>query len=273
MGKFDGLLFCTDLDGTLYQSDTTVSRENREAIRYFQSEGGLFTFITGRIPMTSHEICRVIEPNAPYGCINGGGIYDPHQGTYLWKTTLPYEAIELVEYIDHQLPDIGIQINTEQDVYFSKDNSAMEWFRKVTGVPPNSRHYRDITEPMLKVLFAHEDEARLDEAARLLNGHPKAKKFDFIRSEKILYELLPKGVSKGAVLEKMAQLLGVDINRTIAVGDYENDVSMIRVAGVGYAVANARPAAKAVADRITVSNDEHAIAKIVEEIDTGMVRL
>ncbi len=268
MGKFDGMLFCTDLDGTLYSSDATVSRENLDAIRYFKSEGGLFTFITGRVPMTSREICRIIEPNAPFGCVNGGGIYDPTQDAFLWNVTLPAEAIELVAYVEERLPEIGIQVNTEKDVYFSRDNVAMEWFRRVTGMPPLMRHYRDIPEPMLKVLFAHHDEAMLDEAARLLNDHPKSRNFDFIRSEKVLYELLPKGVSKGTVLAKMAELLGIDMRNTVAVGDYENDVSMIRTAGIGYAVANARPAVKAVADRMTVSNDDHAIAAIVTELET-----
>jgi len=267
MGKFDGMLFCTDLDGTLYSSDTTVSKENLDAIAYFKSEGGLFTFITGRVPMTSREICRTIQPNAPYGCINGGGIYDPVKDTFLWHATLPKEALELMEYVDAHLPEIGIQVNTEKDVYFSKDNVAMEWFRKVTGMPPNMRDYHDIPEPMLKVIFAHHEDDKIDEVARLLAEHPTSKNYDFIRSEKVLYELLPKGVSKGAALQKMAGLLGVDMRNTVAVGDYENDVSMIRAAGIGYAVANARPAAKAVADRMTVSNDEHAIAAIVQELE------
>ena len=267
MGKFDGMLFCTDLDGTLYSSNTEVSKENLDAIAYFKAEGGLFTFITGRVPMTSSEACRIIQPNAPYGCINGGGIYDPVKDAYLWHATLPDAALELMEYVDERLPEIGIQVNTEKGVYFSKDNVAMEWFRQVTGMPPNMRDYHDIPEAMLKVLFAHHEDDMIDEVERLLAEHPASKNYDFIRSEKVLYELLPKGVSKGAALEKMAELLGIDMRNTVAVGDYENDVSMIRAAGIGYAVANARPAAKAVADRITVSNDEHAIAAIVAELD------
>ena len=71
--KFKGLLFCTDLDGTLYRKDKTISDENKRAIEYFKSEGGLFTFITGRMPYYSHTAYTAIEPNAPFGCINGGG--------------------------------------------------------------------------------------------------------------------------------------------------------------------------------------------------------
>lgn len=271
MGKFDGILFCTDLDGTLYRDDHTVSKENLDAIEYFKSEGGLFTFITGRVPLTSHEVCRIIQPNAPFGCVNGGGIYDPQKQAFLWMTDLPAEAMALVEYIADQLPDVGVQVNTEHHIYFHTYDAAMQWFCEITGVSATMRRCGEVTEPVLKVIFASMDENRLHTVAQLLNSHPLAEQFAFVRSEQTLYELLPKGVNKGLALEKMAQLLGVDMRRTIAVGDYENDVSMLKTAGVGYAVANARPAAKAAADRFTVSNEEHAIAAIVDELDRGIL--
>ena len=50
MGKFDGILICTDLDGTLYKNDKTISEKNKAAIEYFKREGGSFTFVTGRLP-------------------------------------------------------------------------------------------------------------------------------------------------------------------------------------------------------------------------------
>lgn len=92
------------------------------------------------------------------------------------------------------------------------------------------------------------------------------------RSERILYEILPKGISKGAALCKMADLLGIDKNRTIAVGDYNNDVSMVKAAKLGFAVSNAVDEAKSVADYITVSNNESAIAVIIDGLDHGIYR-
>ena len=58
-----------------------------------------------------------------------------------------------------------------------------------------------------------------------------------------------------------------------AVGDYNNDIGMLRTAGVGIAVANACPEAKAAADRITVSNEESAIAHIISDIESGALEL
>ena len=61
--------------------------------------------------------------------------------------------------------------------------------------------------------------------------------------------------------------LGIDPRRTIAVGDYDNDIGMLRTAGLGVAVANATEAVKAAADMITVSNEQHAIAAVIDHIE------
>ena len=273
MKKFEGMLFCTDLDGTLLSSDKTISGKNSEAIEYFKSEGGLFTFITGRVPKTSNKIYEMVNPNAPYGCVNGGGIYDPVQNKYLWKRILPREGLLLVRAVDENLPEIGIQLNTEKEIYTNKDNDALVRFRKVTGIEKIARHYDDVEEDILKVVLAHKNVEMIEALARFLNSHPKASDFDFIRSEKSLYEILPKGVSKGALILKMAELLGISPDKTIAIGDYNNDVSMIKSAKLGVAVSNAVEEAKAVADYVTVSNEEDAIWHIVDLLDRGELTL
>ena len=273
MKKFEGILFCTDLDGTLFRNDKTVSKENLEAIEYFKAEGGLFTFVTGRVPKTTVSICELIKPNAPFGCINGGGVYDSRTDEYLWNTYLPREALELVRAVDEELPEIGIQLNTKEEVIFSKDNAAMELFRRATGMPNIYRHYDEVAEPILKVVFGHVEVPMVEALERFLTSHPKADNFDFIRSEKKLYEILPKGVSKGTLLLKLSELTNIDARRTIAIGDYYNDISMIRAAGLGVAVENAVEDAKAVADYISVSNENHAIASVIDGLDRGLLKI
>ena len=269
MKKFEGMLLCTDLDGTLLQKNKEVSKENLDAIEYFKSEGGLFTFITGRMPYCADEFYEMLHPNAPVGCINGGGIYDHHEGKYLWRMHLPAEAIELVREVDEKLPGIGIQFNTEKAIYFNKDNLTMERFRRNTGMPNIACHYTEVKEPVLKVLFGHHENEQILALQELLHNHPKAHLFDFIRSEHALYEILPKGASKGGALRKMAELLGIDPAKTIAVGDYNTDMSMLREAVLSFAVANAVDEAKAAADHITVSNNDGAIAAIIDQLDRG----
>lgn len=270
MGKFDGILICTDLDGTLLRKDKSVSKENADAIEYFKKEGGLFTFITGRMPYTSKKIHEMVKPNAPIGCVNGGGIYDFEKDEYLWMEILPEDAIELVEYIVEQVPDIGVQVNTSKVIYFTKDNPAMVRFRELTGAKYVTCDYKEIKEPIAKMIFAHLEDEKVLKVAELLDKHPKGKMFDFIRSERTLYEILPKGISKAVALSKLSEILNV--NKTVAVGDYNNDVEMIKAADVGVAVENACDAAKAVADVVTVNHEQHAIAKIIQDIEDGKIK-
>ena len=272
MKKFEGILICTDLDGTLLKNDKTISSNNLSAIEYFKNEGGIFTFVTGRMPFFA-DIYEKVNPNAPFGCINGGGIYDHRNQKYLWTEVISESVLELVKYAEENIPQIGVQVNTFDKIYFCKDNPAMVEFREITGVPNIVCSYEDINEPIAKIVFGDKSDITINQLKELLDSHPMAKDFDFIRSEKTLYEILPKGISKGTVLLKIAQILGIDSNRTVAVGDYNNDISMLNAAKVGVAVSNAVPEAKAVADYITVSNEEHAIEKIIDDIDSGMLTI
>lgn len=271
MKKFENILICTDLDGTLLSSNHIISKENLEAVEYFKSEGGFFTFMTGRVPSTALNYCDIIKPNVPFGCINGGGLYDYEKNKYIHMEALTEDALDLVEFIDENVPEVGIQLPAAETVYFCKYSSSLEKFRRICNLPDVRRHYREIDEPVSKVLFADENEENLLKVIELLNNHPKAEKFDFIRSEKELYEILPKGASKGTALIKLAEYLNTD--KTIAVGDYDNDVEMIKNAKIGFAVANASQRAKDAADFITVSNDEHAIAKIINDLDSGEIKI
>lgn len=268
MGKFDGILICTDLDGTLYKNDKTISVENKKAIEFFKSEGGYFTFITGRLPYYSIDAFEAVQPNVPFGCINGGGLYDGSVGRYIWKRELSKEVLELVRYIDERFSDVGIQLCCFDKTYFAKENSTTVRFRQVTGLPNIACDYRVFGEPIGKIIFCTDLEDEILGIEKALMGHKKSDKFDFIRSSRDLFEILPKGVNKGLALKKLAENLKIDISRTVAVGDYDNDASMLRAAGRGIAVSNASKAALDAADLVTVSNEEHAIAKVIYDLES-----
>lgn len=273
MGKFDGTLICTDLDGTLLRNDKTISRENIEAIEYFKLEGGYFTFVTGRMPFIVSYVLDTIKPNAPFGCINGAGLYDGVKEKYVWTALMPDNVIELVQYIDEHFSDVGIQVNTFYKAYFCKENQTMANFRKITNVENATCHYKDVQEPIAKILFGSENEEEIKNIEKMLKEHPLANNFNFIRSEKTFYEILPKGINKGTSIAKLCDFLNIDSRKTIAIGDYNNDISMFHTAGTGVAVSNACKEALKAADYVTVSNEEHAIAKVICDLESGKYSL
>ena len=88
---------------------------------------------------------------------------------------------------------------------------------------------------------------------------------NIFRSEPFFMELTPPGIDKAKSLGRLLDITGIKREEFIACGDGFNDVSMIEFAGLGVAMANAQDAVKAVADEITLSNDEDGVALIVEK--------
>lgn len=272
MKKFDGILFVSDLDDTLLNDDKKISDENRKAIEYFESEGGKFSFITGRIPLGAKPILDQLTPNIPFGCINGGGIYDASAKEYVWKLTLDENYKELVKYVRNEFPTVGIEVCTFDGSYFCYKNELTEVHRIIEQFPDRRCHCDDITEPVAKVLMIDEEEL----IPSLMEGLSKqsiSSRFDFVRSTSQYYEIVPKGASKGNAMLKLAEILGLDASKTISIGDNDNDVSMLKAAKLGFAVSNASHNAKTCADYITVSNNEHAIAKVIEDLDNKKIEI
>lgn len=269
MKKFRGMLICSDLDGTLLDKDRRISEKNARAIEYFKSEGGLFTIVTGRTHITVKGIYEMAKPNCYIGCINGGGIYDYENQRYVLTHPVDKRAFELAEYACAQIPGMGYQANTFEEIYFCKENSAQQWFREVTGVKNISMPPYEIKEELAKIVFADKNEDNIQKLQMILEEHPLKDMFHFVRSEKYLYEILPKGVNKGTLICDLAKIMNIDISRIIAVGDYNNDVEMIKMAGVGFAVENACTEAKEAADYITVNHVDGAIHDIVYGIESG----
>ena len=267
MGKFDGYLLVTDLDGTLLKNDKCVSKENLRAIRAFQAEGGLFSFVTGRIPRGAASVAAVVGPNAPCGHGNGGSIYDHRSGRLLWSRSLLPEARDIAREVLARFPSIGVIVCTTDNSYFHARNAATQKYCRDEGYDDVQRAMDTVDEPIAKLMFVEADEKVLLAVAAFLETYPPAQAFSFIRSDEMYYEMLPQGACKGELIPLLAQFTGVPVERIIAVGDNDNDASMLRAAGRGIAVSNASAAAKAAADAITVSNEEHAIAAIIRDLE------
>ncbi len=273
MGKFDGILICTDLDGTLFSSDKTISKENVNAIEYFQNEGGYFTFITGRMPFFVSDVTDFVKPNAPFGCVNGAGLYDFYKQEYVWTCVMDDKVVELLREIDEKIPTAAFQVNTFEHVYFCKENDVMKEFRRLTGLENLVCDYNNSPEPIAKIVFGCETEEEMLKIKALKDSHPAGAGFDYVRSEEYLCEYLTRGINKGTSIEKLCEYLGVDRRKTVAIGDYNNDIPMFHTAQIGIAVSNASEDALKAADCVTVSNDENAIAKVISDIEDGKYSL
>ncbi|MCI8955375.1 MAG: HAD-IIB family hydrolase [Eubacterium sp.] len=266
MGKFTGYLICTDCDGTLTYEPGKVSDENAKAIKYFQEEGGLFTLATGRFPDHIDLFKDKIQINAPMVSLNGTLLYDVDNGGMINKWVLPTEqCYELLSYVKKsydKLQDFWINgvlsdgtfgsISYNLFEHSSEDNSLKKALEKFPC-------------EMLKMVIAGNAEVIIKLQADLKKKFGQRFRFDTSWPEGLEIQAIDSG--KGVAVEFMKSHLGTEIHTTIGVGDYENDITLLECADIGYAVDNAIDSVKKIADRITVSNREHALAAIINDLE------
>lgn len=250
MGKYDGYLLMSDFDSTLAWKGT-ISRENCEAIRYFQSEGGLFSVASGRYRKWLLDWQDFILPNTWCAMTNGAVICDRKGENVLLQQPMDAGYLHLAHRIWAECPHM------KRVTFVSFDGPQV--------VPRGEPLPEPSNEPVgYKMVFQVPDE---DSDAYLQTVRELAgPQYLVMRSWINGIEVQKQGTGKGEAVGHLRRLLGDRIHTVVAAGDYENDVDMIRAADVGYAVGNAIESLKAIADRITVPASEHAIARIIEEI-------
>ena len=265
--KFDGILLCTDIDSTLTEYENKISKDNLDAIEYFIKNGGTFTVATGRTPLTIPEILHPYI-KVPVICQNGA-VFDVHKKEYLYYQALDERAIEIAKEISEKFPASGIECYRLFDVAFVKNNKAT--LRHIETENITCATHLDcpldkVEDPILKILFAQED-AETDFIYDTYKNSAYQKEYQLVKSHSWYYEILRNDTNKGEALKKLCELTGFELKKVIAAGDNDNDIELIRYAGLGYAVKNATTNLKKAADRITKRSNAHsAVAEIIYDI-------
>ncbi len=266
-------LLVSDMDGTLLNSQSLVSSENIEAIKKFQGMGGRFSLATGRPQAFTWRVLENVELDAPAILYNGAIIYDFKEDRVIWEKTFKEDIKKLVKSIYDSFPEVGIGISCGDKYFILRHNDSTMRTQKSEGVTyysadenfakkhENTIFLKDAWErPWNKVLISSEEE-NLGKIEGFIRENYK--NVSITTGGTTSLELGPEGVSKGAALEILAEHLNIPIENIIAVGDNLNDVEMLKTAGHSFAVANCRRELKEYADYTICSNDEHALAELV----------
>lgn len=271
MGKFDGILLATDLDSTLLDGRRRISEGNRRAIEAFEREGGLFTYVTGRTPFGAKVILDQMVPRVPFGCLNGGGIYDANTDQYVWRAELDPKVEALIDFVHARFPEVGIELCGFDNAWVLCRNHIVDEHMELEGLCFADATFDAVKDMGIAKVLLMTEADRIGELAEAISSHPLASAFSFVQSAEQYYEVLPHGASKGALLLRLAEMLNISPDMTVAVGDNQNDVSMIRAARLGVAVANATPVAKAAADLLLdVTNEQDAIAHLIARLERDL---
>ena len=268
-------LILSDLDETLLNDDGTIHPKNVQAIQAFTQNGGYF------VPNTGRSYKSVYGTLAQLGLNKTTQYVVSYNGGAIVAISPDGQAEIVVEHgmslaLAQQIFDLG-QVNDVVDTHvYTRDNlyiynisATDQSYMTARQVP-----YTEITTPdlsfmanegpVMKVIFENPDPAvqqAIADAVTAVVGDDVLVTFSSNR----YVEFNPKGVDKGVTGLELATILGIAREDTAALGDNLNDAAQIQAAGVGVAVANAKPEIKALADVVlTTTNNEAAVADFIQ---------
>ena len=256
--KYSGYFICIDMDHTLKNTDGSISVENQQAIRMFQENGGRFTVATGRNAAHIAEYAAAFVPNAPICALNGAHIYDAATERELYRGTIP-----LTPDVLKCVADIMRPFEAELRFFRVINDTNLTEFYSIAELLKNEAVI--CNGQWCKVLTVWETEATTLCVKSALMQSKLAANFRFVRSWHIGLEFNARADCKGTAVVRLKEKLP-DVKKLVCIGDYENDLSMIQSADIGVAVANAILPVRAVADMVTVSNNEAALAAVIHSL-------
>ncbi len=268
MGKFDGVLFFSDYDDTLYNSRLTVSPENHAAVRYFMDHGGRFSIATGRAHRTfTPQIQREsLEFNAPVVLSNGASVYDYQEDRYLVDTQLCPDTAQRMIRLCEQFPDLAFEAYHGDEIYVHNPNVVTMKHLERVGVPHTLCPIADMPTPWNKLIMEQDAFYLESVQAHILQNW--SADYEVIFSNHYLLELTAKGSDKGQMVSRVTRLLGVDPAKVYCIGDNQNDIPMLAVSAIPFAPANCAQAVKDWGAHLLCHCDDHAVAQAIALLDS-----
>jgi len=256
-----------DLDGTLTNSEKKITPRTFEALMAAQKKGCRIVLASGRPTYGIVPLAEQLQL-ADYGgfimAFNGGKIIECESGKTLFEQKLDDNLVPLIY---EQTMSAGLQILTYRgDAIVTTDASDEyvnhEAFINKMPVVQLTDFLNEIEYPVNKCLVVGEPKLIADFEPKIASQMQG--RISVYTSAPFFLECVPLNIDKAASLDRLVNKFGITRNEVIACGDGHNDMSMIEYAGLGVAMANAELDVKAVANYVTLSNEEDGVAQVVE---------
>lgn len=258
----DMKLIVADLDGTLVLKQETT-QQTKKTIHVLKEKGYLFTIATGRHYHAAQPFVEMFDVDLPVICSNGAFIYD-----YKKKEVLHQQLIEekVVSWVMKACDEVGVDflVYTTQAIY-ATERAKQKLMARLGDVKVHVKERNELdqitSQGVVKVLVIEDEEYKRNSLRMKLNQEPTIK---YVQSQPAFLDIGHKLSEKGNALVILSNILHIDLQDILAIGDQENDISMIKHAGVGVAMGDGEPLLLDVADFITKSFHEEGFSYAIK---------
>ena len=261
VGKFTGVLLASDFDDTLVGESCVLSPANRAALEHFTAEGGVFTVSTGRAKRTFAPYAHTVPINAPVVLSNGAMLYDFSADRVVVDLPLPATAAADLTALSGEMPELGIECYHGDDVYIHRPNAHTQRHVERVKTTWTERALLDMPTPWSKAVIQADHQVLLK--AQAVIRQRWGDRYEAIFSNAVLLECTAKTASKGGMVLKLAQLLGIDRANIYCAGDNQNDIPMLAASAIPFAPGNCAQAVKDWGATVLRPCEEDFIAQVV----------
>jgi len=267
LGHCKPRLLALDLDDTLLRSDLSISYRTRNVIKHIEQTGVVIVLASGRIPEAMYQFSRLLGLHKKPGyliCNNGALIQESLTGQIVYETRI--DALTALAVCDlAHAEGFPVQMYDDDIMYVSRQNEYSGYDQKLTGLRQVVvENFRAMVGAGCHKLIIPGDPMLLSPLESLIRSY-LGTEITLFTSRPYFLEIMPKDTNKGTALAKVAELVGVSAEETMAIGDSLNDEAMIRWAGMGVAMANADERVKDIAKLVTDrTNNDDGVAELIE---------
>lgn len=269
MGIFEGCLLACDIDGTLVAGDH-IPQINIDKIEYFVREGGHFSLATGRTAGAISAITEKIKCLSPSIVANGSVIYDFEADEAIYERFVPDSDKYIVQEVLKGCKTVGVELHSGKKVIVINCNEETIDHEKYENLDAISLDYESALKyNWNKVLYLFTDLSEAAKVKEIISRCEHSSKFvdttaTIYGRRRYYYEHVPANVSKATTLKLLCEKLNINTGCCFAIGDYYNDLEMIKTADVGAALVDSPDEVKAAAKVVVCEAQNGAVADFID---------
>lgn len=275
MGIFEGHLLASDIDGTLLDNGFLPQR-NLDAINFFLKEGGAFSLSTGRTITAIGDVLKKLGDISPCIMANGSIIYDHTAHKVLHHETLSREDCEFAKKLFDFNPNVGIQVHSLERVLILRRTQGVEDHDTYEGIINEDISFEDALKlPWNEVLYIFDTEQEREDAAEFVKKLGLSDRIvntsaTIYGTKRFFLQQNPLGVTKATALKNLCKLLNIKEGCCYAVGDYFNDLPMLKAADVAAVVEGSPKELLSIADVVVKSANYGAVADFINYLKNSV---
>lgn len=269
-------LICIDMDGTLLNNNHEVTSENKTAILKAYSKGVNIALCTGRIFLSARYYSDLLGIDTAVIASNGAFIKKGYDDEPIFENTMPKDlALEIYNIVKKH--GLKINFNSWDTLIREEEVPEEHTYFVMNRTLPKERQVKFIVEKdlvslinkfegnILKGIVSDKDNLKaLFECKEELKS-TFGERLHVVSSGHDNFEVMAGSTSKGNAVKHLAEILNIDREDIMCIGDSENDLSMLEFAGVSVAMGNGMNLVKEAATFITDTNENSGVAKAIEK--------